>query len=245
MKGSITRRRTRARRSSRGFTLIELMVVVLLIAMLAALAAPSMTRARNDRLTFSYARQASEMVHNARARAAGRGAAQLVVYTKALGTRGALLVYEAHDGLTAASSPVEGPNPVSSCRNARQWDNVPALTATTTQRWTLVEGLNLNASEAGAIQNTENIIMDGLAGTAVATPTAVVAWALCTTPNGTTYFGSGADAQAAIGQMQLLPPFTGVAEVDVARHVPAGTAIVGLNRRVVISAGGAPRVKSE
>ncbi len=45
MKGTLTRRRTRSRRSARGFTLIELMVVVMLIAIMAALAAPSMTEA--------------------------------------------------------------------------------------------------------------------------------------------------------------------------------------------------------
>jgi prepilin-type N-terminal cleavage/methylation domain-containing protein len=73
MKGRSTLRRRY--RSARGFTLLELMVVITLVAILAAIAVPKMAVARNDRLAFDYARQTSELFHNARARAMGRGSA--------------------------------------------------------------------------------------------------------------------------------------------------------------------------
>ena len=61
MKGSIARRRTRARRHGGGFTLIELMVVVLILAILIAIAIPTFLGAQDrarDRSTQSDLRNA-------------------------------------------------------------------------------------------------------------------------------------------------------------------------------------------
>src|SRR5262249_11795809 len=103
------------RKQARGFTLLELMVVIMLIPSLGMIAAPAVAIARNDQIAFGYARQASELIHNARARSTGRGSAHLVIFTRdaAYGAdkRGAILVYEALDGTAA---PV-GPNPSSRC----------------------------------------------------------------------------------------------------------------------------------
>ncbi|MBX3234045.1 MAG: prepilin-type N-terminal cleavage/methylation domain-containing protein [Labilithrix sp.] len=243
MKGSLALRRTTRRRSRRGFTLIELMVVVMLIAILAALAAPSLATARDDQLAFSYARQVSEMVHNARARSAGRGAAHLVLYIRGAG-RGELHVFEATDGLLATSTPIAGPNPVSSCRAPNQWQNVTALTPAAGDRWVHIESLNLNNMSAASVQVKQNMMMLGRVATGTDPPANVDAWALCTTPNGTTYFGSDNSAANAIAAMQSQPPFNGVAELDIARHDTGGL-VVGLTRRVIIASGGAPRIKSE
>src|SRR5262245_4938637 len=112
MKGRRAPRRSRAR----GFTLLELMVVIMLVAILAMIAAPSMAVARNDQTAFNYARQASELIHNARARSMGRGAAHVVLFTTDAnfgGDRGGIYVFEALDG----TAPPTGPNPSGLCRS--------------------------------------------------------------------------------------------------------------------------------
>lgn len=250
MKGRILRRRTRARASA-GFSLIELMVVVMLIALLAMLAAPSMLKARSDRLAFSYARDVSSAIHNGRARSAGRGSAHLVAYkqTNTDGDRGTLLVFEALDGTNAASKP-PGPNPASGCRKSGQWAFAGAWTTPGSKDAAnlanLVDAVNVNANGAGEVVVQEDIRMVARFGVATSAdpPTATLAFVLCTTPNGTTYFGKGDTIADAITAMQgSTTPFSDVIEVDVARH--SGGAVQGLNRRVIVAGAGAPRIKSE
>jgi prepilin-type N-terminal cleavage/methylation domain-containing protein len=244
MKGRILRRRTRAR----GYTLIELLVVVMLIAILAMLAAPSLVRARSDRLAFTYARTAAEIIHSAHSRAAGRGAAHLIVWSKEYGTRGALFVFEALDGLSSTTKPV-GPNPSSSCRGTGQWTYAatwrPGTAPDGNHRAAYVDGLNINATGGGEVVVQENITMlahvpnsDGTVGTALD------AFVLCVTPNGTTYYATGGDVSTAIATMQGTTPFASTVEIDVARHDTSGN-VMGLNRRVLITGGAAPRIKSE
>jgi type IV fimbrial biogenesis protein FimT len=64
----------------RGFTLVELMVVVLIIAVLAVIAVPSVARRMQDRRTLQAAHEVSNMYRTARMRAMGRGSAVLVRY---------------------------------------------------------------------------------------------------------------------------------------------------------------------
>ena len=242
MKARRTLRRTRAR----GFSLLELMVVVVLIGVLAGLAVPSMVRARNDRITFDYARQTSELLHAARARATGRGSAHLVLFNNQVGggTRGTVFLFEALDGVSAA---LGGPNPLSSCRNA---DFTWATTYTggstpqkdATGHAAIIDALNINGG-AGSVQEGEDITMLGYTYTNGTKSPAVNVIAMCVTPNGTTYVGSGGSATAAIGAIATAGAYTDAFEIDVARH--ASGAIVGLNRRVIVVSGAQPRIKSE
>jgi len=71
-----THRRARAR--SEGFTLMELMIVVFLIAVVAALAAPSIQRAQADRRTNQSALELVRLFRHARGDAAGYGRAYVV-----------------------------------------------------------------------------------------------------------------------------------------------------------------------
>ena len=236
---------TRAR--SRGFTLMELMIVVMLVAILAMIAAPSMSTARNDRIAFDYARQTSGIFHEGRARAAGRGGAHLALFTTAaaIGTRGAIFLFEGLDG----TAPPAGPSPIASCRSATQWNwaatYVPGVAPDATNRARLIEFLNINATATGTVQVSEDIFMRGFTVTDAGAKAPVTAIAVCTTPNGTTYVGTGATGAAAITAMTTATPFTGIAEVDVARHRSGGLVVAGLTRRVMLAGAGAPRILSQ
>jgi prepilin-type N-terminal cleavage/methylation domain-containing protein len=227
--------------TSAGFTLIELMVVVVLIAILAMIAAPQMRTARDDRLAFDYARQIQQMIARARTRAAGRGGAHLIVAGPA-GTRGKVQLWEALDNVPGPIPP--GPNPATNCKAAGQWAGIstyqPGITAAS-NRNRIIEGINLDV--AGV--NVDADIQAKFRVSDVANPNSLTltpAVAICVTANGTVYAAEGADIDDAILNMQGRSPFTGVAELRVTRN--KGGAAVGLTRNVLVAGGGAPRIYS-
>jgi type IV fimbrial biogenesis protein FimT len=218
-------RRAAQRRRSAGFTLIELMVVVILIAILAMMAVPNMLVAREDRLAFRSADQMARVIHEGRTRAMARGAAQLVAITGSGTTdRGTALVFESVDATK---------HPVSSCKLTSEWGGVPAGSATNL----LVAGNNLNGA-LGTLQVTAGletaISVDG-----AATPAVVV----CFTPGGRVYVVAAADIATAVSGLPAAAPFTGVLNLAVARKPGGGTAN-GLTRNVIMTAAGGTRIRS-
>ena len=231
MKGlrALQRRRLRA---NRGFTLIELMVVVILIAVFAALASPSFRDSRDDRTAFDYARQYQQLLVQGRARAAGTGSAHLAV----LGTsgRGFIRLYAALDGTAAPT----GPAPVASCKaDLNQWNEAqsdpPNLNGT---RAKFIDGTNLNRPGVNEDMELKSRLLNG--GGAE-----VQYLAICITPSGVTYVGAGDSPAIAINAMRGSSPFNGTVEAQISRN--RGAVRTGLLRRVMITGGGAPRLRSE
>lgn len=104
--------------SLRGFTLVELVVVVLIITVFAALAVPTVVVQMRDRRVQESARQIAIVYRQARLRAMGRGAAILVRFD---GTDFSVL--EARQGPAAGTCENL---PVSNCLN-RLWVGAPTL----------------------------------------------------------------------------------------------------------------------
>jgi len=197
---------------------MELMVVVMIIGVLAALAIPSLSLASYERDTYNDAGSLMQLFREARARAVGRGSATLVSMTASAADRGTFMLYEA---VAANPNGVAGTQvPVASCKYPTTW----ALA-----NMSPIDGVNLN----GAIEQLAGITAQPNAYSP--TQTAFAAGCICYTPLGRSYVSLGsATAPSFGGLLATLNPIS----IDVT-HANAATI-----RTIVLPPNGMARVFS-
>jgi prepilin-type N-terminal cleavage/methylation domain-containing protein len=202
----------RRARLARGFTLMELMVVVIIISVFAALAIPSMLQGRHERRAFGAAADISAIVREARTRAIGRGAAQLVTFTLGNGapTRGRFEHFENANPITLEPR-------ADGCKLAEWTLGGPTSTAVLINRFALDGGVDVNAD----LETSQ--LVGGVKQTGVVH--------ICFSPSGRVYVANGGVA--------LLRTSNGMAN---ALTIQVERTTGGPSRRVVIMPSGATRI---
>lgn len=207
----------------RGFTLVELMVVVFLVAILAAMAIPTMSTGRLDRYAYEDAGSITELFRSARARAMGRGTAVLVSMTTSAADRGTFQMWEAvRPNPGGAGAPRM---PLSTCSIPTIWPPAAGATAV------MIDGVNLN----GTIEGQADIrasVNDSVAARTTAY--------LCFTPMGRAYYTTASPPSFVMssGDAMAGGVFMDSLRIDITR---AGS---GITRRVLVPSTGLARMRS-
>lgn len=192
------------------------MTVVVIVGVVVALAMPSFEDRLRDRRANQAAQEAAYAYRTARARALGRGAAQLVRFSTGTRTLGQLTTFEAIEPANATSTVGScGSNPVSSCDN--NWLNAANVRALDT--FPNDEGLYGQVGFQFQLSSTAN------------SPQSFAE--ICFPPSGRAVYRTAAGAAWTV--------LTSVPEIDVQRY-DTKSAAVGILRRVLLTPNGTARL---
>jgi len=232
------------RRAALGFSLIELMVVIIIVGILSVMAIPTMLQARLDRNAYDDAGAIMQLFRNARTRAVARGGAVLITMTSSSSDRGTFQTWEAvsvNAGLNWAGVQANQ-TPVSTCKAPTAW--IPLNSGNAGVQ--LIDGVNLN----GSIEADANV-WSSLWSYSSATATSVGAAWICFMPLGHVYFTTNI-ANPTFGTTNPFDgvlPMIGPLEFRVQRFPAGGTPFsgptaFGTTRSVLMPPNGMPRIFS-
>lgn len=248
-------RNVRRRRSVQGFSLLELMVVIVIIGVIASLAMPGMLEARRDGRAYEDASSILELVRNGRTRAIGRGTAVMVSFDVANGSRG---VYRMYEGVQPNPGGIgQNLSPRVSCSStiANAWDpNPPSWNVPVNPNGLnlFIDGIDLNGTPETDANIWSAVIAHGLSipgqnnGPGCSGDCVVNHIDLCFTPAGRPFVS----VDVAPPSFSPASPFIGLLEVDVARLLNNQTAVNlanagGLFRQIFIPPSGVARLASK